>query len=311
MKRHHFLLGATLSESVTLGRVVAAVLFVMLFVTGCKNDDDDTPAERITIEKVNVDVILPDARRTLWQPVIDLALQNIELAQQGLSKRVELNMRYHDEDAEDLGLTVYSLCYPEEGDDTCDVILGPTRSTKCQMVLGNAAQYRVPVLMPTATSDEIQRIQAERPYSWFFTESDVTSCVVVSLLVIAAFVFLYNKLFAVTFDEDFATATGTKANLYNLIIAIIIAVIIVISMNFVGSLLVSALIIFPALSAMRVLKNFKAVTVCAACLSVFCASLGFFASLLLETPLGATMVAVNILAFGLFTVIGAVKSARG
>ena len=87
--------------------------------------------------------------------------------------------------------------------------------------------------------------------------------------------------------------------------------IIVISMNFVGSLLVSALIIFPALSAMRVLKNFKAVTVCAACLSVFCASLGFFASLLLETPLGATMVAVNILAFGLFTVIGAVKSARG
>lgn len=149
MKRHHFLLGATLSESVTLGRVVAAVLFVMLFVTGCKNDDDDTPAERITIEKVNVDVILPDARRTLWQPVIDLALQNIELAQQGLSKRVELNMRYHDEDAEDLGLTVYSLCYPEEGDDTCDVILGPTRSTKCQMVLGNAAQHRVPVLMPT------------------------------------------------------------------------------------------------------------------------------------------------------------------
>ena len=176
MKRHHFLLGATLSESVTLGRIVAAVLFVMLFVTGCKNDDDDTPAERITIEQVNVDVILPDARRTLWQPVIDLALQNIELAQQGLSKRVELNMRYHDEDAEDLGLTVYSLCYPEEGDDTCDVILGPTRSTKCQMVLGNAAQYRVPVLMPTATSDEIQRIQAERPYSWFFTESDVTQC---------------------------------------------------------------------------------------------------------------------------------------
>ena len=176
MKRHHFLLDATLSESVTLGRIVAAVLFVMLFVTGCKNDEDDTPAERITIEKVNVDVILPDARRTLWQPVIDLALQNIELAQQGLQKRVKLNLRYHDEDASDLDLTVYRLCYPEEGDDTCDVILGPTRSTKCQMVLGNAAQYRVPVLMPTATSDEIQRIQAERPYSWFFTESDVTQC---------------------------------------------------------------------------------------------------------------------------------------
>lgn len=140
------------------------------------------------------------------------------------------------------------------------------------------------------------------------TAGDVGFCIAVSLLVIAAFVFLYNKLFAVTFDEDFATATGTNANVYNLIIAIIIAVIIVISMNFVGSLLVSALIIFPALSAMRVLKSFKAVTLCAACLSVFCASLGFFLSLLLETPLGATMVAVNIVAFGVFALIGAVKS---
>ena len=140
------------------------------------------------------------------------------------------------------------------------------------------------------------------------TAGDVGFCIAVSLLVIAAFVFLYNKLFAVTFDEDFATATGTNANAYNLIIAIIIAVIIVISMNFVGSLLVSALIIFPALSAMRVLKSFKAVTLCAACLSVFCASLGFFLSLLLETPLGATMVAVNIVAFGVFALIGAVKS---
>ena len=102
--------------------------------------------------------------------------------------------------------------------------------------------------------------------------------------------------------------TGTNANVYNLIIAIIIAVIIVISMNFVGSLLVSALIIFPALSAMRVLKNFKAVTICSACLSVLCASLGFFVSLLLETPLGATMVAVNIVCFGVFSLIGAVKN---
>ncbi len=140
------------------------------------------------------------------------------------------------------------------------------------------------------------------------TAGDVTFCVVVSVLVMAAFVLLYNKLFAVTFDEDFATATGTNANVYNLIIAIIIAVIIVISMNFVGSLLVSALIIFPALSAMRVLKNFKAVTVCSACLSVLCASLGFFVSLLLETPLGATMVAVNIVCFGVFSLIGAVKN---
>ena len=97
--------------------------------------------------------------------------------------------------------------------------------------------------------------------------------------------------------------TLTAGDVTFCIIAIIIAVIIVISMNFVGSLLVSALIIFPALSAMRVLKNFKAVTVCSACLSVLCASLGFFVSLLLETPLGATMVAVNIVCFGVFSLI--------
>ena len=162
----------------TLWRGVGGKLLLvfLLLLTSCKQEDDQVSANRFTTETVNVDVILPNARRTLWQPVIDLALQNIEWAQQGLPKRVKLNLRYHDEDASDLDLTVYSLCYPEEGDDTCDVILGPTRSSKCQMVLGNAAQYRVPVLMPTATSDEIQRIQAERPYSWFFTESDVTQC---------------------------------------------------------------------------------------------------------------------------------------
>jgi len=156
-------------------RFAATILFFIFFLAGCEHEDVST-ADSVTTETVNVDVILPNARRTLWQPVIDLALENIDLAQQGLSKRVKLNLRYHDEDANDLDMTVYSLCYPEEGDDTCDVILGPTRSAKCQMVLGNAAQYRVPVLMPTATSDEIQRIQAERPYSWFFTESDVTQC---------------------------------------------------------------------------------------------------------------------------------------
>ena len=139
------------------------------------------------------------------------------------------------------------------------------------------------------------------------THEEVNFCIIVSLIVVAVFIFLYNKIFSVTFDEDFATATGTKASVYNLIIAVIIAVIIVISMNLVGSLLISALIIFPALSAMRVLKSFKAVTICSACLSVFCASLGIIISILFSTPVGSTIVAVDIAAFALFSLIGAAK----
>lgn len=140
------------------------------------------------------------------------------------------------------------------------------------------------------------------------TEGEVIFCMAVSIVVVAVFILFYNKLFAVTFDEDFAAATGTKVNAYNLIIAVIIAVIIVISMNLVGSLLISALIIFPALSAMRVLRSFKAVTVCSACISVFCAALGILISILCGTPVGSTIVAVNIAAFAVFTLIGAAKS---
>lgn len=140
------------------------------------------------------------------------------------------------------------------------------------------------------------------------TEGEVIFCMAVSVVVVIVFILFYNKLFAVTFDEDFAAATGTRVNAYNLIIAVIIAVIIVISMNLVGSLLISALIIFPALSAMRLLKSFKAVTVCSACISVFCASLGILISILCGTPVGSTIVAVNIAAFAVFTLIGAAKS---
>ena len=139
------------------------------------------------------------------------------------------------------------------------------------------------------------------------TPGEVWFCAIVSLIVVVVFILFYNKIFCVTFDEDFARATGTKAGLYNLLIAIIIAVIIVISMNLVGSLLISALVIFPALSAMRVLKSFKAVTICSACISVFCAALGILLSILLSTPVGSTIVAVDIAAFIVFTIIGGVK----
>ena len=136
------------------------------------------------------------------------------------------------------------------------------------------------------------------------TKTDVILCSLLSLAVITVFILFYNRIFAVTFDEDFARATGTKANGYNLLIAIIIAIIVVLAMNLVGSLLISALVIFPALSAMRVFKTFRSVTVCSACVSVFSASFGIIASILLDTPVGSTIVAVNILVFLGFTVTG-------
>ena len=135
-------------------------------------------------------------------------------------------------------------------------------------------------------------------------KNEVWLCVGMSVLVVTVFILFYNKIFAVTFDEDFARATGTKAGLYNLSIAVVVAVIIVLAMNLVGSLLISALVIFPALSAMRVFKSFKAVTICSAALSVFCASTGMLISILGGTPVGSTVVAMDMLAFGVFHVIG-------
>lgn len=127
--------------------------------------------------------------------------------------------------------------------------------------------------------------------------AEVWLCVVLSVLVIGAFILFYNKIFAVTFDESFSKAVGTKTNIYNLIIAIIIAVIIVLAMNLVGSLLVSALIIFPALSSMRLFKSFLSVTVSSAVLSVVCALLGILISIGWGSPVGSTIVAVDIVAF--------------
>ena len=126
---------------------------------------------------------------------------------------------------------------------------------------------------------------------------EVALCIVLSILVVMIFVLFYNKIFAVTFDEDFAIAAGTDAHRYNLLIAIIVAVIIVLAMNLVGSLLISALVIFPALSAMRLYDNFKSVTICSAILSVICSFLGMIISILGGTPVGSTIVAVDVAAF--------------
>ena len=133
--------------------------------------------------------------------------------------------------------------------------------------------------------------------------SQVILCAILSILVILSFIIFYNKIFAVTFDENFAQAIGTHAKIYNLVIAIIIAIIIVLAMNLVGSLLISALVIFPSLSAMRLFKTFKSVTICSASVSVICAVAGLLISLLAGTPVGSTIVAINLLAFIIFTII--------
>ena len=139
------------------------------------------------------------------------------------------------------------------------------------------------------------------------TRGEVRLCAALSVVVVIVFVLFYNKIFAVTFDEAFAKAVDTKANLYNLLIAVTIAVVIVLAMNLVGSLLISALVIFPALSAMRVYQSFRSVTICSAVLSVFCAVCGILLSILAGTPVGSTIVAVDIAAFGLFTLAGRLK----
>lgn len=136
------------------------------------------------------------------------------------------------------------------------------------------------------------------------SSSDVIICTVLAVAVILFFVFFYNKVFAITFDESFATATGTRAELYNTLLAVITGVVIVIGMKMAGALLMSALIIFPALSSMRIFKTFFSVIISAVCVGLFCSVVGGFVSMMAGTPVGPTVVVFNIAAFALFSVIG-------
>ena len=136
------------------------------------------------------------------------------------------------------------------------------------------------------------------------TPFDLWMSVGLSAAVVIVFVFLYHKIFAVTFDETFYKATGVKTELYNLMIAVVIAVIIVLAMDLVGSLLISALVIFPALSGMRLFQSFKKVTFFSAVLSVVCALLGLLLSIWLSTPVGSTIVAVDLVAFLACSTVG-------
>ena len=136
---------------------------------------------------------------------------------------------------------------------------------------------------------------------------DVIVCSILAAAVLFVFIFFYNRIFAITFDESFASATGTRVGFYNTLVAIITGVIIVVAMNMIGALLVSALITFPALSAMRLFKTFKKVTVFAACVSTACALIGIIASLAFSTPVGPTIVVADLAAFGICSAISAIK----
>ena len=140
------------------------------------------------------------------------------------------------------------------------------------------------------------------------SDEDVVISVVLALLVLILFVFFYTRIFAITFDESFARVTGTKAGLYNMLIALLTAITIVVGMRMMGSMLISSLIIFPALCSMRVFKSFKAVTVCSAVISVVTFIAGMVISYEFGTPGGASIVCVNILVFAGFTAVGAVMS---
>ena len=142
------------------------------------------------------------------------------------------------------------------------------------------------------------------------TFSDVVLSIILSTFVIIIFVVFYNKIFLITFDETFAVATGVNANAYNFLIATITAIVIVLAMNLVGSLLVSALIVFPVISSMRIFKTFKSVTIGSAIISVICAFIGLTTSILLGSPVGSTIVGIEVIVFIIFYVISFMKEAK-
>ncbi len=137
--------------------------------------------------------------------------------------------------------------------------------------------------------------------------SDVILCAVLAAVVIFVYAFFYNKIFSITFDEAFARATGTKVSAYNLMLAVIIAVVIVLAMNLVGALLITALIVFPALCAMRLFKSFKAVIISAAIISVCCAVIGLLIAIVYSTPVGCTIVAADLAVFLVCVLIDILK----
>ena len=144
-----------------------AVLSQLLFFTACNSDESDTnvPSGPSVVETLNVDFILPPDIQASWQPAIEMAMENISASQRGLSKQVKLNLRFHDEKmpANDLQQTLYSLCVPEAGADTCHLIIGPYDIDNARKTLSTADTHRVPVVMPTVAGDEISESMPTPP----------------------------------------------------------------------------------------------------------------------------------------------------
>ena len=153
-------------------------------LTSCSDDDPTPTASRQEVVTLNVDVILPLTQRAAWEGVIGDALSNIDDAQQSCPKRVKLNLRYHDEDTDDLEALAYALTHPGKGEapyvqpDTCHAIIGPYHSANARTILNQARRSRLPVVMPTCSSADLQRSEARQTNSFFLTESDITQCVV-------------------------------------------------------------------------------------------------------------------------------------
>ena len=136
------------------------------------------------------------------------------------------------------------------------------------------------------------------------SQKDIIICIILSIIVIIMYIFFYNKIFAVTFDESFAKATGTKANIYNMIIAFLTALTVTVGMKMMGSLLISSLIIFPAITSMRICKRFKTVVICSAVIAVLCSVSGLILSYLYNSPTGASIVITNVCLLIIFSIVG-------
>ena len=142
------------------------------------------------------------------------------------------------------------------------------------------------------------------------SRADVTLSIVIAVAVVFLFIYFYNRIFAVTFDETFASATGTRTNVYNLLIAILTSLVIVIGMRMIGSLLISSLIVIPALSAMRICKRFKSVVIVSAVISVICLWCGLILSYQLAFPTGASIVCCDFIVFIILTLYSKIKGRK-
>ena len=186
----------------------------------------------------------------------------------------------------------------------CSSLLGVTLVLKRFSFIGDGLSHVAFGAMAANVSGDVCSTLFGSTTILTLTKTEVFTCIIMSILVVAFFILFYNRIFAVTFDENFTRAIGKNAETYNMFIAIITAVIIVLAMSLVGSLLISALIIFPALSAMRVMQSFKGVIIYAAVLSVIGAFFGIVLSILCSTPVGATIVILDLILFFVNCIIG-------